>query len=145
MYTPNSTHLKSYRRLKPYIGHLPSRDFCYLDYKLLNVTRDLRKYIAANVNSTVDLALEYSHAKLKLEPQNYQSNFNTQMEVFSEQRQFIRQQIKSSKLKAALMILMTKKMLPNDILVMQLLLKEFNDLFSWKVMQKADEIAKHKT
>jgi hypothetical protein len=36
--------------MKPYIGHLPQRDFSYLDHKLLNVERDVRKYIATNID-----------------------------------------------------------------------------------------------
>jgi len=40
MYTPNATHLKSYRRLRPHLGWLPPRDFHYLDTKLLNLTKD---------------------------------------------------------------------------------------------------------
>lgn len=86
MFTSGSTHLKSYRRLKPYVGHMPKRDFFYLDYRLLNVDRDLRKYIATNVNSTAELASQYSHAKLKLEPMQYLTNFNNQLEIFAEQK-----------------------------------------------------------
>jgi hypothetical protein len=50
---------------------MPIRDFHYLDYKLLNVDRNFRKYIATNVTSVADLALQYAHAKLKCEPINY--------------------------------------------------------------------------
>jgi len=49
MYTTNSLQIKQYRRLRPYLGWLPPRDFHYLDYKLLNITKDMRKYIGANV------------------------------------------------------------------------------------------------
>jgi hypothetical protein len=55
---------------------MPKRDFHYLDYKLLNIERNLRKYIATNVTSVADLALQYAHAKLKFEPVNYASNWN---------------------------------------------------------------------
>jgi hypothetical protein len=39
---------------------------------------------------------------------------------------------------------MTKSLLPNDVQQLALLLDEFNELFSWKVMNKADEIVKHR-
>jgi hypothetical protein len=35
--------------MKPYLGYLPSRDFAYLDYKLLNVDAATRKYISTNI------------------------------------------------------------------------------------------------
>lgn len=57
MYTSNSMQLKSYRRLKPYLGYMPPRDFSYLDMKLLNVTRDMRKFIAANVKEIGTVSL----------------------------------------------------------------------------------------
>lgn len=50
MYTHNSMQVKQYRRMRPYLGWLPNRDFHYLDYKLLNVSKDMRKNIGANVN-----------------------------------------------------------------------------------------------
>lgn len=42
--------LKSYRKQRPHIGWLPPRDFHYLDMKLFNVSREMRKYIATNIN-----------------------------------------------------------------------------------------------
>ncbi len=53
-------------------------------------------------------------------------------------------QIKSYKLQTVLMILMTKNLLPNDMVQLKALSAEFNDLFSWKVMSQHDEIAKQK-
>lgn len=42
------------------------------------------------------------------------------------------------------MILMTKNLLPNDMVQLKALSAEFNNLFSWKVMSQHDEIAKQK-
>ena len=56
---------------------MPPRDFQYLDYKLLNVTREMRKYIGANVTQSFDTSLQYAHAKLKVDATLYQANFNT--------------------------------------------------------------------
>lgn len=67
MYTTNAMQIKQYRRLKPYFGWLPNRDFSYLDSRLLNVSRDLRKSIAANVKQSADSSLEFAHKKLKIE------------------------------------------------------------------------------
>lgn len=71
MYTANSSLHKCYRKLKPHIGYLPSRDFNYLDMKLLNVQHELRKYISTNIRQCADQQLEYAHAKLKVEIHNY--------------------------------------------------------------------------
>lgn len=144
MYTSKSMQLKSYRRLKPYVGWLAPRDFAYLDMKLLNITRDLRKYISSNVKEANDTSLQYAHVKFRIDAASYQYNLNTQLEVFNEQKQFTRHQIKSGRLKTALMILMTKKMLPTDSSELLKLYTEFNDLFSWKVMNKADDLEKHR-
>lgn len=78
MYTSSAKQIKQNRRLKPYIGWMAPRDFHYLDSKLLNVTRDLRKYIGANVNQIMESSLQYAHTKLRVEPIHYQANFNTQ-------------------------------------------------------------------
>jgi hypothetical protein len=40
---------------------------------------------------------------------------------------------------------MTKQMLPNNIESLSTLYEEFTELFSWKVMNKADEIVKHRS
>jgi hypothetical protein len=64
------------------------------------------------------------------------------MDVFNERKAFVRLQIKSKKLQTALMILMTKRLLPSDIDEMKALIDEFNDLLSWKVMSKVDELAR---
>lgn len=44
-YTSNFT----YRKANRYLGSMPARDYHYLDCKLLNIDRGLRKYIAASL------------------------------------------------------------------------------------------------
>ena len=51
-------------------------------------------------------------------------------------------QIRSKKLQQVLIILMTKALLPNDIKELNRIYMEFSELFSWKVMNKADELGK---
>jgi hypothetical protein len=50
----------------------------------------------------------------------------------------MRSQVKVNKLKNALMILMTKRMLPSDVKEMQLIMTEFNNMFSWKIGNRMD-------
>ena len=52
--------------------------------QLLNVSRDLRKFIAANVKENGALSLQYAHQKFKIDYKSYQYNLNTQTEVFYE-------------------------------------------------------------
>ena len=53
-------------------------------------------------------------------------------------------QIRAKKLQAALIILMTKRLLPSDAAEFQQAMMSFNDLFSWKVIDKIDAINKHR-
>lgn len=39
---------------------------------------------------------------------------------------------------------MTKALLPSDVKQLKLLQAEFSEMFSWKVMVKVDQIAKHR-
>ena len=76
MYTSNAIQHKSYRKQKPYIGWMAPRDFHFLDMKLFNVSRDLRMYIAANINSIADNSHSYALAKLKVDSSYYQNNYD---------------------------------------------------------------------
>ena len=91
MYTTNSLQVKQYRRLRPYLGWMPNRDFHYLDCKLMNISKEMRKNIGANVTQNLESSLQFAHAKLKIDEKIYKSNFNNQLEVFIEQKQFVRQ------------------------------------------------------
>ena len=48
----------------------------FLDMKLFNVSRDLRMYIAANINSIADNSHSYALAKLKVDSSYYQNNYD---------------------------------------------------------------------
>ena len=61
---------------------MPNRDFHYLDCKLLNISKDMRKNIGANVNQNLESSLQFAHAKLKIDEKIYKHNFNTQLEGF---------------------------------------------------------------
>ena len=59
-------------------------------------------------------------------------------------KQLMKRTITSRQLKNILMILMAKNPLPNDMEDMKELSAEFNELVSWKVMMKLDEIEHHR-
>ena len=59
-YTNNFTYRKSSRLL----GALPSRDYHYLDCKLLNIDRSLRKYIAASLEGMDEQCKDYACTRL---------------------------------------------------------------------------------
>lgn len=72
----NAIQLKSYRKQRPHIGWIAPRDFHYLDMKLFNVSRDLRMYIAANINSIAENSHSFALAKLKVDSSYYKSNYD---------------------------------------------------------------------
>ena len=41
------TNNYSYRKDRRYTGYMPERDYHYLDCKLINIDKDLRKYITS--------------------------------------------------------------------------------------------------
>jgi len=75
-----------------------------------------------------------------LDPSSYAGNISHLADVFNEQKTFLRHHIKSYKLKTALMILFAKSMLPTDSVQLKQLHDKFKDLFSWKVISKADQL-----
>lgn len=77
MFTPNSNEIKAYRRLKPYAGWLPSRDFSFLDMKLLNISREMRKFISLNIKENEDISRQFALAKLNTDANMYQNNLAT--------------------------------------------------------------------
>lgn len=42
------------------------------------------------------------------------------------------------------MILMSKRMLPSDVTEMQQIMAEFNNMFSWKIGNRMDQIKKNR-
>lgn len=122
-------YTQGHRRFTAHLGLLPSRVFHYLDFRLLNVGRDLRKYIAANVKEVGATSLQYAHTKFRLTASNYATNLNTQLDVFHEQRQFQRHQIKSLRLKQCLLMLMAKQTLPTDTKRLRKLYDHFTELY----------------
>ena len=67
-------------------------------------------------------------------------NLTQYKEIFNERRLFLKQLIRSKRLKRILMIVMSKNSLPKDSREMKALVSEFHETFQWKVMQKMDEI-----
>ena len=59
-YQNNFTYRKDHR----YLGAMPERDYQYLDCKLLNIDRTMRKYIASSLEGTDEQAKDYACALL---------------------------------------------------------------------------------
>ena len=116
MYTAEAAHLKVYRSVRPHIGSLPQRAFSYLDYSILNLNRDVRRYIVANVTECESQALQFAHAKThQTNEAQYKGNFKIQMNVFTEQLRYLKHSIKAHKLQQVIMVLLTKRLLPTDL------------------------------
>ena len=64
------------------MGMLPPRDYHYLDYKLINVDREVRKYINTSLASWNSQAKTYAHTRLNVGEKQYLSNLNLTNEVF---------------------------------------------------------------
>ena len=132
----------TYRKERRYMGSLPRRDYHYLDFKLINIDRELRKYINSSLIGVDNQAKQYAHSRLHVEEKQYTSNLNLYNEVFQEKKIFNKQMIRSKMLKNALMILMSKNMLPTDRVKLKALIMEFRDTVQWKIMLKMDEVEK---
>ena len=124
------------------MGSMPQRDYNYLDFKLINIDRDLRKYVNSSLIGVDNQAKLYAHSRLHVEEKQYVSNLNLYNEVVQEKKIFNKQLIRSQMLKNALMILMSKNVLPQDRLKRKALISEFRDTVQWKIMLKMDEVEK---
>jgi len=49
LFKANYTNNYSYRKDRRYTGFMPQRDYHYLDCKLINIDKDLRKYITSSL------------------------------------------------------------------------------------------------
>jgi len=134
------TNNYSYRKDRRYLGYMPKRDYHYLDCKLINIDKDLRKYIQSALIGVDNQSKTYALARLQTSETAYEKNLNLYIQVFQERKVFNKQLIRSKILKRALMVLLYKNPVPLDKVKMKGLLAEFNDTFSWKVMTKMDEI-----
>ena len=130
----------AYRLDRRFTGHMPKRDFHYLDYKLLNIDTSLRKYIQTALVGAEHQAKSYACARLNTTERQYTQSNNLYREVSNERIFFNKQLIRSKTLKRALMVLLSKNPLPVDKIAMKALLTEFHETFSWKVMTKMDEV-----
>lgn len=57
IFTNGSTQSLAYRRFRPYLGAPMYRDFEFLDFKLMGMARETRKFLAANVKEIRQTAL----------------------------------------------------------------------------------------
>ena len=134
----------TYRKDHRYLGVLPCRDYHYLDCKLLNIDRSLRKYIASSLEGTDEQAKDYACTRLQTTQKLFSASANLQREVFFEKKIFNKQQIRSKILRRALMILMTRNPVPDDRIELQTLSQEFDHRFKMKVDAKVDEIERQR-
>ena len=138
------TNNYSYRKDRRYTGFMPKRDYHYLDCKLINIDKDLRKYITSALIGVDSQAKTYACARLNTSEKQYIYSLNLYREIFKERNVFNKQLIRSKIMKRALMVLISKNPLPLDKIRMKALLAEFNDTFSWKVMCKVEDIERQR-
>ena len=144
MYMTRYQNNFTYRKDRRYLGALPGRDYHYLDCKLLNIDRSLRKYIASSLEGTDEQAKDYACTRLQTSQKLFSASANLQREVFFEKKIFNKQQIRSRILRRALMILMSRNPIPDDRIELQTLSQEFDHRFKMKVDAKVDEIEKQR-
>ena len=82
------TNNYSYRKDRRYVGHMPKRDYHYLDCKLINIDKDLRKYITSSLIGIESQAKNYACARLHTSEQQYVYSLNLYQDVFSERKVF---------------------------------------------------------
>lgn len=92
---PKYTNNYSYRRDRRYTGHMPKRDYHYLDCKLISIDRDLRKYLTSTLIGVESQAKTYACARLNTSEKQYAVNQNLYREVHQERKVFIKQLIRS--------------------------------------------------
>jgi len=127
-----------------YLGASPRRDYHYLDCKLINIDKDLRKYITSALIGVDSQSKSYACARLSTSETQYIYNLNLYREVFQERKVFNKQLIRSKILKRALMVLLSKNPLPLAKVAMKALSIEFTETFNWKVMTRMDEIERQR-
>ena len=76
MYLSRFTNCYSYRKDRRYPGYLPKRDYHFLDCKLINTDKDLRKYITSALIGVENQAKTYACARLSTTERQYIYNLN---------------------------------------------------------------------
>ena len=144
LYLSRYTNNYSYRKNRHYLGSMPLRDYHYLDCKLINIDKDLRKYITSALIGSDSQSKTYACARLQTSDTQYVNNLNLYKEVFWERKVFTKQLIRSKILRRALMVLLSRNPIPVEKVALKALAAEFNETFSWKVMTKMDEIERQR-
>ena len=88
LYLSKFTNNYSYRKLRRYNGAMPQRDYAFLDCKLINIDKDLRKYINSALIGTDSQSKQYACARLSTSDRQYVANLNLYREVFVERKIF---------------------------------------------------------
>ena len=74
IYLTNSINLITFKKNVSCMGAIIKRDYQCLDYALINLSKDVRKYLMSNLNSN-DLTLQsFIKAKMKVDEKEYRSN-----------------------------------------------------------------------
>lgn len=112
------------------MGVIAPRDFHALDLNLINVDKNFRKIVQANLNANDMIAKQYALGRINMseEEMTRPQNANMFPKLFEEKKVFQRQVSKSRQLKRCLMILMNKAMIPNDLEEYRKLNGEFNEV-----------------
>ena len=141
-YLTKYTNNYTLRKERTYMGKLPGRDYGYMDFLLVNIDKELRKYINSSLIGIDNQAKMYAQTRLNADERLYETNLNLAMEVFQEKKLFNKQMIRAKMLKNALMILMSKNMLPTNRIKLKALISEFRDTLQWKIIMKTEEVEK---
>ena len=64
LYLSRYTNNYSYRKNRHYLGSMPRRDYHYLDCKLINIDKDLRKYVTSALIGSDSQSKTYACARL---------------------------------------------------------------------------------
>lgn len=84
MYTASSMHQRAYRRQKPFVGFQAPRDYSSLDFKLIGLSREVRRTIYANILEVQSQSLQYSHDNQGVLAASYQYNLVATLQIIED-------------------------------------------------------------
>lgn len=125
MFDQSCISLKTFKKIKVYMGRLPERDYSYLDYSLLDLEPKVRRYAQSNFMTVDNQLKEYLRLKYNHEDAFFVGNMNQYFDFLFEKKQYLRTLLKAKQMKRVVMILLSGKPLPMDLDGYQEVLKTF--------------------
>jgi hypothetical protein len=71
------------------------RDYNYLDFSMVNLSKDVRRYIHSNFMSIDNQLKEFVRAKYNTDESTFMSNLNLYNDVISDKKSFLKTLIKA--------------------------------------------------